>query len=312
MTSDLDIVFILGTGRCGSSLLQEVIARHPGCGFVSNVDDRLAALGLLGRANSTVYGLVPPAMTRKGRLRFAPSEGYRLLAREVSPLLTRPVRDLGRDDATPWLDARLAAFFERRHRAQRPARFVHKLTGWPRAGLLAEVFPRARFVHVVRAGRAVANSLLQMPWWQGHRGPQHWRLGPLRPEDHETWQAHGRSFVVLAGLYWKILVDAFQDAEATVPGERWRTIRYEDLVAEPRATVAGLQDWIGLARSPAFERRLARQPFRAGRTQAYRRDLSAAQVRALEQVLRAHLERYGYLDGTDPVVGAAAGVRVGS
>jgi hypothetical protein len=295
VSSDIDITFILGTGRCGSSLLQEVIARHPDCGFVSNVDDRLAALGSLGRMNPRIYGAVPPAMTRKGRLRFAPSEGYRLLAREVSPLMTRPVRDLGSDDASPWLAKRLGVFFERRHRAQGRDLFVHKLTGWPRAGLLAEVFPRARFVHVVRDGRAVANSLLQMPWWQGYRGPENWRLGPLTQEDHDIWLAHDRSFAVLAGLYWKILIDAFQRAEKTIDVDRWRTIRYEDLVAEPRPTVDGLLAWLGMRRSRTFERRFRRQPFISSRTQAYRRDLTTAQLRVLEQVTHGQLEHYGYL-----------------
>ena len=102
MTSepDVDIVFFVGTGRCGSSLVHEIFARHPEVGFVSNIDDRLASLGRLGARNNAIYRRIPEGMTRKGRPRFAPSEAYRLLDREVSPIVSEPFRDLagvGRD-----------------------------------------------------------------------------------------------------------------------------------------------------------------------------------------------------------------------
>lgn len=214
---DLPIVFVLGTGRCGSSLLQEVLARHPAAAFVSNVDDRF---GSLGRRNRAVYAAVPARWTRKGRVRFAPSEGYRLLGRRVSPMLSRPVRDLTADDVTPWVRRRLARVFTERFDAQGGQVFLHKFTGWPRAGLLQEVFPRARFIHVVRDGRAVANSLLQMPWWDGYQGPDRWRLGPLSPDDQRLWERHGRSFVVLAGLYWRLLVEAHEAARERLRDRR--------------------------------------------------------------------------------------------
>lgn len=290
----MKLAFIIGTGRCGSSLLQEIVARHPGCGFVSNVDDKFHQLRPLGRLNAPIYSATPAWLTRKGRLRFAPSEGYSLLSAEVSPALVDPARDLDHSDVTPWLAARLRRFYERRSRAQRSEVFVHKLTGWPRAALLADVFPQARFVHVVRDGRDVANSLLQMPWWRGYNGPENWRLGPLRDDDLEVWHASERSFPVLAGLYWRILIDAFERAEKSVGPDRWRTVRYEDLMREPAEVMTDITSWIGLSPSAAFERRLRRHPFHAGRTQRYRADLSLQQQRALEQAISVQLERYGY------------------
>ena len=57
--------FVLGSGRCGSTLVHDVLARHPDVGFVSNVDDRLAPLGLRGRGNGRLYRMIPPALTEK-------------------------------------------------------------------------------------------------------------------------------------------------------------------------------------------------------------------------------------------------------
>lgn len=292
---DLPIVFVLGTGRCGSSLLQEVLARHPGAAFLSNVDDRT---GTLGRGNRAIYAAVPPAWTRKGRVRFAPSEGYRLLDREVSPMVSRPVRDLTADDVTPWLRRRLAHVFTERFDAQGGQVFLHKFTGWPRAGLLQEVFLRARFVHVVRDGRAVANSLLQMPWWHGHRGPGGWRLGPLPPEHQRLWDRHHRSFVVLAGLYWRLLIEAHETARRRLqdPDAVWTTVRYEDLVSDPRRTLMATLERLDMAPDPTFAQRLEAQPFHSGRAAAFRTDLTPRQVAQLEDVTAAALARYGYVD----------------
>lgn len=293
-TTDIPIVFIVGTGRCGSSLVQEALSRHPSIGFLSNFDDRF---GTSGRWNQMLYATVPQRLTMKGRMRFAPSEGYRLLDREVSPLISRTCRDLTEADVTPWLRRQLAAAFARRYRAQRSALFLHKLTGWPRARFLKEVFPRARFIHVVRDGRAVANSLLQMPWWHGWSGPDNWRLGPLPGPYLRLWERHDRSFVVLAGLYWRILMDAHEDAQWRMGGSGgWTTVRYEDLVVEPQATLSSLLDWVGLDSPTIFARRIAAYRFSRGRSAAFRRDLTQQQLQTLHEVISPTLLRYGYFD----------------
>jgi Sulfotransferase family len=286
--------FLLGTGRCGSSLVHEILARHPDVGFVSNVDDRLAAFDLRGRGNRSIYRRVPTALTEKGRLRFAPSEGYRILGRRVSPALVDPVRDLVGDDATPWLAARFRRFFEDRADAQGAPIFLHKFTGWPRARFIHRVIPEARFVHVVRDGRAVANSLLQMPWWRGYRGPEAWGLGPLPDPYRREWASAGRSFAVLAGIEWKILIDAFEQTKAAVPAGQWLDVRYEDLVTDPGGSVDAILRFLGLGWTDEFERGFSRHALRSSRTDAYRQELSLDDVALLERSLAGHLEQLGY------------------
>lgn len=287
---------MVGTGRCGSSVFHEVLARHPEVGFISNIDDRLARGAVLSPWNNRIFRAVPQALTVKGRPRFAPSEGYRILAGEVSPALCRPVRDLTAEDLTPWLAERLRRSFHARADRQPTRAFSHKFTGWPRTGMLAAAFPGSRVVHVVRDGRAVANSFLQMSWWGGYQGPGSWRYGPLPEEHAEVWERSGRSFPVLAALTWRMLMDAYDRAEAVADPGTWLTVRYEDVLADPRKHFDRILDHVGLEWSEGFEAGLRRQELRRPSVEErYRRDLDPRDVAAMEEVLGQTLDRYGYL-----------------
>lgn len=287
--------FILGTGRCGSTLLHEIVAMHPDVAFVTNAEDRLPRLAPVRRGLENLYRGMAPVWARRSPPRLAPSEAYRILDREVGRIMSEPQRDLVASDATPWLAKRLRDFVQQRAAGRA---FVHKFTGWPRARLLKEVFPEARFVHVVRDGRAVASSWMRMPWWRGHLGPESWHWGPLPEPYAQEWERSGRSFVVLAGLAWKLLLDAFEEARSELPQDSWIDVRYEDLVADPAATVARTGRFLGLGPSGRFDRRLERFTFVREREPAFARDLDAASLRQLEGSLGAHLERWGYGDGT--------------
>lgn len=288
--------FVIGTGRCGSSLVHEVLATHPDAGWISNLDDRMAGLPLRlpATANTGLHRRLPGWATQKGRIRFAPSEGWRLLGHEVGPLVVDPSRDLTADDAMPWLVERLGSLFTARAAATGRPVLLHKLTGWPRTGLLDAALPDVRYVHVVRDGRAVAASWLQMPWWRGHLGPAGWHFGPLTDAEQAAWDAAGRSQPALAGIGWAKLLDAFVAARALVGEQRWLEVRYEDLVTDPRHHVAAMAAHCRLDPVDPLDATVEATSWRpAGRP--WERALRPVDVRAIEVVAGAHLERLGYL-----------------
>jgi hypothetical protein len=302
----MSLAVVAGTGRCGSTLVQELLCRHPAIGFVSGLDDKLPKLNLTGRHNGRLYrrgAPRPSGMTslrhsrkllEKGRLRVAPSEAYQLLDRHVTAGFSRPCRDLVAADMTPFLEQRTRAFFDARLAAQRAGLILQHVTGWPRTGFLTAAYPDLKVVNVVRDGRAVVNSWLQMGWWDGWRGPANWYLGPLPPDLHAEWAAAGRSFPVLAALGWKMLMTAYADARAAHPDGQWLDLRYEDLIAEPRKELTRTLEFLGLEWTPAFERGFARHEVHGGRGDAYRAELTPAQVAAMEGVLREQLTQWGY------------------
>ncbi|MEQ4717340.1 sulfotransferase [Nonomuraea sp. B19D2] len=286
--------FLIGTGRCGSTLVYGVLARHPGVHFISGLDNRWAHVpGPVRRHSGTIYRRLPRGLMSRSGMVLAPSEAYSALSREVSPMLADPFRDLTARDVTPWLAQRLREFFERRKSPGRED-LTHKFTGWPRAAFLHEVFPEARFVHIVRDGRAVANSLAQMPWWRGHLGIPGWRFGPLPALYAEEWESSGRCLAHLAGIGWKVMMDAYEVARAAVPPHLWLEMRYEDLLADPRKHMDVILQHLGLSWTPDFERSLEHERFSGSRTEAFKRDLTPRQVSLLDRSLFHHLQKYGY------------------
>ena len=302
-TNNAAMLFIIGSGRCGSTMMQEVIARHPDAGFISNVDANVRSLNMKGRWNNAIYRHIPQAFTQRDRrfarlgplqFRFGPSEAYLMLNKRVSLIISETRRDLLAEDVTPSLEQRFRRFFEERMTAQKKPLFLTKFAGWPRARFIHAVFPHALFLHVVRDGRAVAESLIRRPWWRGYQGPSAWQFGPLSEQHAKEWEASGRSFIALAGLQWKILMEAFDEARAALPEESWMQVRYEDFVADPRAHLKDILDFAGVEWTPGFEKGFAKYEFMPERKDAYRDNLTEEQARALDEILAEPLARLGY------------------
>jgi hypothetical protein len=169
-----------------------------------------------------------------------------------------------------------------------------KLTGWSRIGFLKEIFDDAKFIHIVRDGRAVANSYLHINEWQwrGWYGPYSWRYGPLSPDDQATWEGSNRSFVALAGLQWRIHTRAIEKARARVDPSQYLEVKYETFCEHTEATCQQVVEFAELRPSAKFERHVAKSPIKD--TDRWRKDLNAEQQTMLTDLLREDLVRYGY------------------
>jgi hypothetical protein len=90
--------------------------------------------------------------------------------------------------------------------------------------LMHEMFPKARFIHMIRDGRAVVRSLQQMSW-----APRKLRWSIKR---------------------WKTSVEAGRKAAQSLPPGYYVEVHYEELVANPRGVAERLCDFIGEPYSP--------------------------------------------------------------
>lgn len=291
----LNLFFIVGTGRCGSSFIHEILSKHEEVGFISNVEDNLPWINLKGRYNNFLFRTSLGKLTQKGKIRFAPSEGYRLISRQVSPLYANSSRDLVADDVTPWLDSQFYNFFLQRYEKQRKKIFLHKYTGWSRIGFFLKIFPEAKFIHVMRDGRAVANSWLQMPWWGGYRGPENWLWGNLSEPYLSEWHDSEQSYITLSAIGWKILMNSYEQASRNLTKEQYLFLRCEDFLINPYETMENLLSFIGLPFTAAFENHFRKHKINPSRIRSFERDLTSEQLEKLECSLNQELIKYGYL-----------------
>jgi len=94
--------------------------------------------------------------------------------------------------------------------------------------LLAQTFPEARFIHIIRDGRNVALSLLDMPW-----GPEG---------------------IVAAAQTWKSRVERGRRAGRSLGPVRYREVLYEALLDDPETTVRSICEFIELPFDPSMLR----------------------------------------------------------
>jgi hypothetical protein len=288
-------IFIVGAGRSGSTAFHHAFARHPHVSWVSKILDvipkgeKLNAALLRGLDAPILGAALSRGLIEPGHLK--PSEAYAYWER-IAPGFSEPFRDLLETDLTERTKSNLQAAVERLTIDGRPTPLI-KITGWPRMGYLRAAFPDAKFIHVVRDGRAVVNSIMQIDFWEGWRGTKGWRGLDMTPDQQARWNASGQSFVTLGAMELSDMFDAMVAATSLVASDRFMEIRYEDLCDDPTGVFSTVTDFCDLEYTDGFDGSVIDFGFR-NTNDKWRRDLTELQQRQLETELSPHLLRWGY------------------
>jgi hypothetical protein len=292
MTKLAQPIIIVGTGRCGSTLFHRILAKHPRVMWLSGFCDRYPSRPAWNRR--AVVAVSNPLLRLLLQATVQPGECYRFWDRYAYGF-SEPCRDLVRNDVTVRVKKQVRAALGGMLTSTRD-RLLIKITGWPRIGFL--IFEDARFIHIVRDGRAVASSLLHVNFWRGWYGPQGWRAGLLSPEDQATWESYDRSFVALAGLEWRIQMQAIEAARPSLDPQRFCEVKYETFCEAPLETCRRILKFAQLPDSTEFEQHVRATPIK-DMSNRWRDDLTPGQQALLDVLLREDLHRYGYAVSTN-------------
>lgn len=219
-------VFILGAPRSGTTLLFRVLGLCPELGHLPREGHLMWRRFHHPRATGWRSDAVGAGQLRPGERRF--------------------------------IHAYLRSFFEQ-------PRFVEKTPeNTLRIPYLLDLFPDAHFVVIKRNPCDVVNSLIN-GWREasgryrsyyvpldldipGHPHARQWRFALI-----EGWRdLRSASIPEIAYEQWRQCVQGIQEGRALVPEERWTEIHLETLLADPRATLAGLLERLQLSASPAL------------------------------------------------------------
>ncbi|WP_370299543.1 sulfotransferase [Abyssibacter sp.] len=308
-------IFIVGTPRCGSTMMQEILSCHERVAYVTHAMDSArdprtfyATELLRKRLKLDVEGeryLKDSIIVNAG----TPAEAMRFWAEalKLDPFaLTWPDQTL--DDFTPEDIEHI--YFYIKHvincfRDRGGDRFLNKspalLTVVP---LVAELFPDARFIYLVRDGRQVANSLIKLyrrqreqdikvnhPMFKDQPFIPYPRVNGLE-QAIETW---GAEDLRTTSHIWNESIDYMDRIKSSIP--HLMEVRYEDVLAEPQAVVGQILEFceLGEPEQPgakaAFDARMAK----VGRV-SHVNQYSGFEI--VESIAGENLKRYGYCDSS--------------
>lgn len=184
-------------------------------------------------------------------------------------------------------------------RYQGKPRFAAKVTGPGRIGYLSSIFPDARFVQVVRDGRAVVQSLMRVPWWRERRRMHQpaWRNG-LAEADVDDWERSGKTPLALAAVQWRRVLESTRQEAARVAPERYAEVHYERFVADPQGVLNAAASCCELPHSPEAEDFLETRFELQDMNFQWQERFDDGEISVLNELMGPTLSEFGY--GIDP------------
>ena len=215
-------VFVVGCPRSGTTLLQRMLNAHP----------------MLAVANDTHF--IPRAVDRIGldeALTLTPEhvafvKDYKRTRRlGLTPEAFQPPP--GTTSYPGWVSQLYQAFA----RANGKPLAGEKTPDYvKRIGLLHRLFPQAKFVHIIRDGREVIQSV--MDWSTETKGPGKLAIWSENP-------------FAVAALWWAEQVQSGMDAGRALDGV-YLEVRYDVLSKNPAPELSRIAGFLGLPDSPAM------------------------------------------------------------
>jgi hypothetical protein len=293
-------VFLIGAARSGTSLLYKSLCLHPDAAYISNWVRRFPAhpeLAGLNRLPVRLSGMQRTVWFGGGGNAYVYGSPRRLVERlfpmpvEGEPVFAHcGIPEAALDEDVPAGEnlEGLRAEIRRITQAGGGRVFVNKriANNW-RIPTLVAAFPSARFVEIIRDGRAVAYSLSRVDWWDD--SPLTWLEGGTPRQ----WSGAGLDPWELCAYNWVAELDATAGGLMEVDPQRHLRLRYEEFVAAPVETLERVSAFAGLASSAAWTSRLGGLRF-PDRNESWGSKLDPAVIGRIEAIQAEKLRDYGY------------------
>jgi len=282
-------IFVMGCPRSGTTMLQLMLHRHARIAIPP--ENRFVLPGYLRRrsfgdlSQPTARERLASWIVDRPQSKFG---DLRLDPEQIRAEIIAGPPDLGELFAIV-LRAYSARFGKPRWGDKRPA-YLNNVD------MIRRLFPAAQLVTIVRDGRDCCASLKEMPW-------------------------QTRKDIASLAAQWAYAVDCSRRAARMLPAGSYYELRYEDLVADPEATLRGLCDFLGEEFDPAMTspseiaaqavpaakswHERTHQPVAGGRAGSWRTRLTPDEIALCEAALRDRLIMLGYepADVPPPTVG---------
>lgn len=267
--------FIVGIGRSGTTLLRLMFHNHPNIAvpyeshFITDYFNRLEDYGDL-TVEANLDKLLREILNEELLVQWDHEFDLERIKKSIeSPTLEHIFNAVFNDYAvgkgkTRWADK--SDYLDRMH-------IIHK------------IFPDAKFIHIIRDGRDVANSVLKLPW-----GPQD---------------------LIAAAEWWHQYIRLGRAMGAILGEEKYTEVKYEDLVQQSEQELRRLSSFVGeefsedmlnyhqssnaaIPESRKGQHYNAGEPPKSSRTYAWKKEMSATNIALFTDYARHSLVDLGY------------------
>jgi hypothetical protein len=230
------LFFLVGTGRCGTTLLARVLNTHPEL-FVINESHWIPKM----------YDVFGAARGPADELAEIVRRTWHVTGKPVftgsAEQLTRAATDPPLTSVREFCDAlmgELAAADGKRTWADKTPDYG------PYMSLLQTLWPDARFVNLIRNGAAVARSMAAHPGyrWMATANETWWPAASYN-RYYERIEATDQPLSAFEDL-WARRFQRIRDESSRLKDDTYAELRFEDLVADPAAFIATFCEFVGL------------------------------------------------------------------
>jgi len=285
MPQELDRpIFVVGTGRCGSTILNKILSEHPNLSFLTTATTLFPSWINCQRLVLNMWD--KPLLGYLLRLRLIAGEAWPFWDQYI-PGFSKCFLDFRATDVTKNQKQRILKdlsklLTKRRHR------LLIKFTGWKRIGFIKEVFPAARIIHLTRDPRAVVNSILHVNFWTGRLGPYHLNSGFLTPTEMEIWNSYNQSFIALAVIEYKRILNTFHESLQILPQNAKQDVldlSYNKLCQDTNVQINTVLDFCDLDQHPIFLKLLSKYELKS-QNDKWKTNLTSQQILELETIIQ--------------------------
>lgn len=230
------MIFFIGFPRSGTSLIHEGFSLHDKTAWPTNYSSKYPRYHFLNKMALEIFGEGKKDQFNEldflNRFKVKPAEAYKFwnslfnFENEFSRTYLKGF------EATNNTKIEANREINKLLKSQGKELFTAKITGPGRILFLKSIFPKAKFVHIIRDGRYASNSLTKLPvWTEQDRFEKPWWSDPYIDKYRKYWNQELTNYEKSL-LLWAEVTENIDYELSNLKETDFITIKYEDYLKD--------------------------------------------------------------------------------